>query len=92
MLSHVYLLEGVQQEVLPLGRDLDLVQDEGQKLWQVANGDGAQRVAGGRLHLLGGRREGCQQDLFQVADGAQVTKNHIITYSVNKVKFNKMEL
>ena len=41
----------VQQEVLPPGLGLDLVQDEGQVLAQPAKGDVTEGVAGGGLHL-----------------------------------------
>ena len=57
-LSTDHLLEGVEQQVLPLGLSLDLVEDEGQVLGQVAQGDVPEGVAGSRLDLLTGMVEG----------------------------------
>lgn len=44
------LFERVKQQVLPLGGG-DLLQDEGQVLWQVPHRDAAQRIRGRRLDL-----------------------------------------
>ncbi len=62
----------MEQQVLPPGLGADIVQDEVQVLPQVAQGDVAERVAGGGLHLLGRVVEGGEEGGFEVGQAGEV--------------------
>ena len=64
----------MQKKVLPLRLGLDLVQDEGEVLGQVAEADVAEGVGCGRLDLFAAVVEAIQNGLLQASVLAQIAR------------------
>jgi len=60
------LLEGVEEEVLALGVGVDLVEDEGDVLGEVADSEVAEGVGGSRFDLFDGGGEGVEDDELEL--------------------------
>ena len=66
------LLETMQKQILPPGLSLNLVEDEGKVLREVAQGEVTERVTSRRLDLLRVVTERAEDSGLEVLEGAEV--------------------